>query len=365
MEYIVYITKNIVNNKQYIGVHKTECADQFDGYIGCGVNINMPSSYHHPKTPFQLAVKKYGVKNFIRSIIKKFSNYEEAYKLESELVTEEVIKDSMYYNCKLGGRYSELPPLEVYQYQINGTFIKKWNTKTACEFYKISTNSLRTAISTKGLCAGFYWTREYSDIIDISKFGNPNLPKPIYQYNSDGKCIGVFDSIQSSARELNLDISGIYNALNCNKMYKGYYFSNELLEYYKPKSINLKGKAIYMYNHNGEFVKKFSSLTEVGDYFNVKSLTSISNAVKSGKAYKNYKFLLEYTNNIEPFKIRQSTKAVNVYDIYGNLLMKYSGVNEACKALGLNVGSAHRVLKRNARQTKGYILKYGDLKDSL
>lgn len=82
----------------------------------------------------------------------------------------------MYYNCKLGGRYSELPPLEVYQYQINGTFIKKWNTKTACEFYKISTNSLRTAISTKGLCAGFYWTREYSDIIDISKFGNPNLP---------------------------------------------------------------------------------------------------------------------------------------------------------------------------------------------
>lgn len=42
MKYIVYLTRNVKNNKIYIGVHKTENPDIFDGYIGCGVNIFLP-----------------------------------------------------------------------------------------------------------------------------------------------------------------------------------------------------------------------------------------------------------------------------------------------------------------------------------
>ena len=33
LKFIVYCTTNIVNNKIYIGVHKTENPDIFDGYI--------------------------------------------------------------------------------------------------------------------------------------------------------------------------------------------------------------------------------------------------------------------------------------------------------------------------------------------
>jgi hypothetical protein len=44
MKYIVYLTTNIINNKIYIGVHGTNNPDIFDGYLGCGVNINIPSS---------------------------------------------------------------------------------------------------------------------------------------------------------------------------------------------------------------------------------------------------------------------------------------------------------------------------------
>ena len=66
MKYIVYLTKNKkskVNGeyKIYIGVHKTENPAIFDGYIGCGIYINQPSTYMYPKTPLQYAVKKYGV----------------------------------------------------------------------------------------------------------------------------------------------------------------------------------------------------------------------------------------------------------------------------------------------------------------
>ena len=80
MKYIVYLTTNKINNKIYVGVHKTENPNVFDGYIGCGVKIQQASSYMNPKSPFQYAVKKYGVKNFHRSTIAIFDNEKEAYK---------------------------------------------------------------------------------------------------------------------------------------------------------------------------------------------------------------------------------------------------------------------------------------------
>ena len=57
MKYIVYLTKNKLEkvngiNRIYIGVHATENPAIFDGYIGCGVYINQPSTYINPKTPF-------------------------------------------------------------------------------------------------------------------------------------------------------------------------------------------------------------------------------------------------------------------------------------------------------------------------
>ena len=66
---------NTVNNKTYIGVHKTD-KDDFDGYIGCGVNINRPATYKKSKTPFQYAVNKYGIDKFIRTTLFTFDNEE-------------------------------------------------------------------------------------------------------------------------------------------------------------------------------------------------------------------------------------------------------------------------------------------------
>ena len=64
MKYIVYLTKNKkskinVPSLFYIGVHATENPEVFDGYIGCGVKIQQPSTFKYPKSAFQYAVKKY------------------------------------------------------------------------------------------------------------------------------------------------------------------------------------------------------------------------------------------------------------------------------------------------------------------
>jgi hypothetical protein len=78
MKYIVYLTTNIINNYIYVGVHKTDSIDKFDGYLGCGVYTNSPKSYNCQETAFQCAVAKYGPKNFKRKTLKVFETLEQA-----------------------------------------------------------------------------------------------------------------------------------------------------------------------------------------------------------------------------------------------------------------------------------------------
>lgn len=128
MKYIVYQTVNKVNNKIYIGVHGTE-NENFDGYIGNGVNIYRPATYMNPKTPFQFAVKKYGTKNFIRTTLQEFNTEKEAYALEEKLVNEDFVKRADVYNLALGGRINVVnsyPKRKIYMYDLDGNFEKEF-----------------------------------------------------------------------------------------------------------------------------------------------------------------------------------------------------------------------------------------------
>lgn len=131
-KYIIYLTVNIVNNKIYIGVHKTEF-NTFDGYIGCGVYINRPATYKKSKTPFQHAVNKYGINNFKRSTLFTFDNEVDAYNKEAELVNEEFIKRKDTYNLILGGRLNTNHAnqyTEVHMYDLSGEYIRSFETVT-------------------------------------------------------------------------------------------------------------------------------------------------------------------------------------------------------------------------------------------
>ena len=73
MKYIVYLTTNIKNQHIYVGIHKTEDPNIFDGYIGNGINRFYPTTMYNSNAPFCLAVQKYGFDNFRRSTIKIFN----------------------------------------------------------------------------------------------------------------------------------------------------------------------------------------------------------------------------------------------------------------------------------------------------
>jgi hypothetical protein len=88
MYYIIYETKNIINNKIYAGYHKTENLE--DDYLGSGKILKK-------------AIKKYDKKNFHKKILYVFPSKEEALLKEIEIVNEEFIKRDDTYNIKLGG----------------------------------------------------------------------------------------------------------------------------------------------------------------------------------------------------------------------------------------------------------------------
>ena len=125
-KYIVYKTTNRINNKIYIGVHRTD-VDINDGYIGCGLYNNCNNKYKH--YVFHSAVEKYGAENFIRETLFEFEDSEEgkqqAYKKEAELVNRNFLKRKDVYNTVLGGKVpSSIYEKTVCQYTMDGKFIK-------------------------------------------------------------------------------------------------------------------------------------------------------------------------------------------------------------------------------------------------
>ncbi|MDW6414303.1 NUMOD3 domain-containing DNA-binding protein [Escherichia coli] len=86
--FYLYSITNKTTGKIYVGVHKTSNLD--DGYMGSGVAIKN-------------AIKKYGIDNFYKHIIKFFESEKAMYDAEAEIVTEEFVKSKKTYNMKLGG----------------------------------------------------------------------------------------------------------------------------------------------------------------------------------------------------------------------------------------------------------------------
>lgn len=88
MYFILYETTNLINNKKYIGVHKT--IDLNDGYLGSGIYLRN-------------AIKKYGKENFKKVILDTFDTIDEAFVAEKNKVTEDIVNSDEYYNLRIGG----------------------------------------------------------------------------------------------------------------------------------------------------------------------------------------------------------------------------------------------------------------------
>ena len=291
MEYIVYETTNLVNNKFYIGVHKTKDSNVFDGYIGCGVLMQHSSSYMNPKTLFQFAVKKYGIKNFRRKVLKVFNNIDDALKLEAELVDINFIKRTDTYNIALGGTE-----------------------------------------------------------IDITQFSYHS----IYIYSASGKLVDSYESVTEAAKDAGCKEKVIYRAIKSGMKRGDYYYSYTLTDNFIPNKLpSLKGKTIYVYDLEGNYVTSLLSGEELKNFFNITYYGNIRQAILNDRPYKGYQLSLEKKDKLHtPQNI---SKRIGCYDLNGNLIEEFSSIKQATKKYGSGV---FRVLNNRQKQTKGFIFKY-------
>ena len=214
-KWIVYLTVNTVNNKTYIGVHKTN-TDAWDGYLGCGANIYRPSSYKKSKTPFQYAINKYGVDKFVRTTLFTFDDEVSAYKKEGELVTEDYVRNPNTYNLILGGRLNTNHAnqyVEVHMYDIHGDYVRSFETVTeANKFLNVDattsghiSRNIKKGYLTKGYQFSYEklpfmktYEKKSTKVSEEHKEKLRNLKsKPVGRYTMEGILVETYPSLKA------------------------------------------------------------------------------------------------------------------------------------------------------------------------
>ena len=303
MNYIVYKTTNLINGKIYVGVHRTN-PDIFDGYIGCGVSKK--DQKNKINKGFPSAVKKYGYENFKRETLYIFEDTKEgkekAYKKEQEIVNIDFIKDPNTYNISLGGNYPNYPhEREIYQYTLEGVFIRSWNSIKEAEDLLCLTSIQACCSGKSKYCGNFQWRYASDNLKELSPVTKKE--KTVYQFDLSGNYLKCWKSISEAATQFENFVSAKTVISNvCNKRANsafGYYWSFKNKFNYVP----YKGQAVAKYTLDGVFIQSYDSVREAAEAHNIKNPTNINSCIKGfHKTCAGFRWRYFYgnTNNIKP-----------------------------------------------------------------
>jgi len=358
MKYIVYLTTNKINNKIYIGIHGTENPDVWDGYLGNGILANSPKTYMNGGEALKRAVKKYGVNNFYRQTLHVFDTRKEALKMEAILVDIDFVKRSDTYNMTLGGGMPPDLSKKVFQFDLDGNLIKEWkNQVEVTTFYNKYRDLMWHCIKEKRSFLDCYWSN--NDSINIEEY-RLSRTKCIYQYNSKGILLGIFDNIKQASIKLDIEKNRIINAISQRSILDGCYFLTiatpieEVLEFRKNK--NNGKKKVFRYTLDNKFDIEFNSLADAAKASGLKNGHNISDAIKKFGTSGGYKWsfiksdiFIEATVNPEIV-----AQKVGVYDLENNLIKTFETVSECMKKFPY----CRRVLRKERKTAHNHIFKY-------
>lgn len=358
-KYIVYCTTNLVNNMIYVGVHKTLDPTKFDNYLGNGILVNKPSTYQYSKTNFQQAVKEYGVKNFKRSVLAIFNTEEAAYDLEADIVNEEFLKRNDVYNMVLGGIGAmDTYKVKTYQYDIEGNFIKEYNSiLDASIAMNVDHSAIGHAIRKKQKSCNSYWSTDKVEKLDLSNYNNGNNHRvPVHLYSITGEFIKSFDSFSECARYTNttqsrVRTSAILGTVLIKKYQCCLVFANT---YDIAKTLYIENRAVYKYDSKGVFIQEYKT-QKLAEKENPGS--NITKFIKNKKIDKNGFMwaLIKVPNYNEPNNRSNSKKKVGKYDLNNNLITIYDSATQAAKENGTSVW---KVLAGTNKTHKNHVYKY-------
>lgn len=358
MKTIVYLTTNKVNNKIYIGVHDTETPEVFDGYLGCGAYANQPNTYNKTKYPLHLAILKYGPHNFYRSTIRVFDNREDALKLEAELVNETFIQRADTYNIMLGGGDPPRHDKVVYEFNLQGELIKRWDSIIeATKYYHFNKDRIRMCINDKRSINDTFWSEDSN--IDVSLY-RISPRGSVYQYNEVGYLLHIFNNATEASQKLDIDRQAIISAVHGRTKLHGCYYLHadeniETLLNSKQTKIKNNIRSVYRYSKDGQFEKEYDSLIDA-ERDTGANHSNICRAIKNGGVSGGYKWSYIKSDTLIKYTDTENKKAVKVaqYDLDHNLIKIWDTISECKKEFP----SCLKVCRKQNKSTKGYIFEY-------
>lgn len=356
MKYIVYKTTNLVNGKIYVGVHGTENPDVFDGYLGNGLSLQDLYFYRHPKEAFHYAVAKYGILNFERTTIQVFDTKEEAFALEAQIVNKEFINRPDTYNSALGGGRPPGYSKVIYQYTLDGKFIKEWeNVMQASRVYHCK-SSIGRAVLEKTPSHGFLWSDKKCDILDLSEFKINKNKIRVYMYDNNGNYLQEFISISECARYISVIPSAIHKCLKSESLYHGQWYFSKIRYNHFIRTWNmrdLQNCKLYQYDLDGNFIREWENATAAKE---ILGTTPIHHVIKYGETAKNFQWSYEKVPKMNKV-VHKSGRAVKVgrYSMNGELLETFNTMTEAINKYGRGVANC---IYKKQKTTKGFKFKY-------
>lgn len=204
---------------------------------------------------------------------------------------------------------------------------------------------------------GYFWSDELFSNLDISKYSNNSNKQKVYQYSYSGELCGEYESIIDAANNNSEISSTIGRAIQGEYLLKDFYYSLLLFDKFTPKkTIKIRGQNIHLYNVDGSYYKSFNTPIEAAKFFNLKSSSEISKALRLGKLFKGYQVSLEKVDEMKQLeKLNNKATPVGRFNEKDELLESFKSITEACENYGTGV---QKVLRGQQQKCKGFIFKY-------
>ncbi len=268
---------------------------------------------------------------------------------------------------------------KVYQYDLDGNFVAEYENISAASFFmKEKAQSLYFCLNGKyNFSRGFFWSFNYHIKLSneiLNKIRKSKSYKTlilnnckIYQYDLDGNFVAEYDNI-------NVVSNDVIVRMNIKRILEGRYKTSDSYiwktQFFKklPKEIlNLHHRTnkieVYVYDINGNFIKKFNNLKDVSDEFKINrgTVSNLLNGIRQ-KQYKNYIFRREYYKKLPKEILNQHIdirfKEIIQFDLNGKFIKEWSSLKEIRKKY--NNSNIASVLTGNRNNASGFIWKYKD-----